>query len=172
MSQTNSANESDKQLPRELRVCRAIRLLAQGMPEDEIAGAVGVRENTLDKWQQDRNFQSLLACVKENGRLRHVFEALQDLTPGAIKALRRALEGSDDRVAVQAAKDVLDRVGVIQQDREAHETIIRFEYGTPDGQPYTAPSWADRYPATPGAVQSGSMRASVREDGNGQDHDA
>ncbi|MBN1563477.1 MAG: hypothetical protein JXA10_06550 [Anaerolineae bacterium] len=176
MKRAKTGDTSGQQPPRELRVCRAIRLLAQGLPGAEVAGAINVREKTLENWQQGADFQALLACMKENGRLRDAFATLQDLTPEAIEALHRALEGSDDRLAVQAAKDVLDRVGIIYQkggaNQEAHETIIRFEYGTPDGQPYTAPSWADRHPAPPGTIQGGGVRAALREDGDGQDHDA
>ncbi len=168
-------SQSKTRDPREMRVCRAIRLLAQGTAEDEVARMIGVLPRTLETWQHNSDFQALYRCIKENGRLRGAYDALQNLTPGAVEALHRALEGSDDRVAVQAAKEVLDRVGVIQQkeekEQEANETIIRIEYQTPDGKPYSSTPWADRHPPTSGAVQSGGLWPEVREDGSGETAD-
>jgi hypothetical protein len=163
--------------PVEQRVCRAIRLLARGSPEAEVARAVRVMPQTLARWQQSTDFQVLLACLKENGRLRDALAELDTLTPDAINALRRALANENDRVAVQAARDILDRAGVsrrtgahAQPDDQATEQVIRLEYVNPAGQPYAAAPWADRHPRTSGEVQGGELRSPVREDRDGQDH--
>jgi hypothetical protein len=158
------------QPPREIRVCRAIRLLAGGTAADEVARVVRVLPRTLDTWQGNDDFQGLLRCMKENGRLRDAYDALHDLTDDAVDVLHRALEGSDDRIAVQAAKDVLDRVGLIRQkeglQKEDNETVIQIEYKTPDGKPYSSTPWADRHPRTSGAVQGSGVWPEVREDGS------
>jgi hypothetical protein len=159
----------------EARVCRAIRLLAQGQPADEVARAIHVLPKTLAAWQDNADFQTLLACMRENGRLRAALDRLEALTPDAVEALHRALEGDDDRVAVQAAREVLDRVGLIRRTGierdEPSEKVIRVEYKTPDGKPFSAPPWAERNPITPRALQSGSVREALRKDGDGQDSD-
>jgi hypothetical protein len=159
----------------EARVCRAIRLLAQGQPADEVARAIHVLPKTLAAWQDNADFQTLLACMRENGRLRAALDRLEALTPDAVEALHRALEGDDDRVAVQAAREVLDRVGLIRRTEiereESSEKVIRVEYNTPDGKPFSAPPWAERNPITPGALQSGGVRETLRQDGDGQDSD-
>jgi hypothetical protein len=159
----------------EARVCRAIRLLAQGQPADDVARAIRVLPRTLAAWQDNADFQVLLACIRENGQLRAALDRLEALTPDAIDALHRALEGDNDRVAVQAAREVLDRVGLIRRTKverdEPSEKVIRVEYKTPDGKPFSAPPWAERNPITPGALQSGSVRETLRQDGDGQDSD-
>jgi hypothetical protein len=154
----------------EERVCRAIRLLAEGTTADDVARAIRVRPATLAAWQESDDFRALLACMRENGRLH---DALDALTPGAIAALRRALEGDDVKVAVSAAREVLDRVGLIRRkglvSEESSEHTIRVEYAYPDGLPVSTTPWADRHPATPGALQSGGVRSPLREDGDGED---
>jgi len=102
-----------KNPPVEMRVCRAIRLLAEGWSADEVARAVRVRPATLAAWQADDDFRVLLTCVTEAGQVHDALEALDDLTPGAIAALRRALEGDDMALAVRAAHEVLERVGLL-----------------------------------------------------------
>lgn len=156
------------------QLCRAIRLLAKGAAPDSVAQTVRVTPRTLARWQANADFRALVACMRENGRLRDALDQLEALTPGAIEALRRALESANDRVAVQAARDVLDRVGVIRRttatEDESTERVIRLEYVNPAGTPYTAAPWADRHPRAPGALQGGGVRSPLREDGDGQDH--
>ena len=159
-------NQSRDRPTVEERVCHAIRLLAEGHTADNVALAVRVRPGTLAVWQASDDFRALLACMRENGRLH---DALDALTPGAIAALRRALEGDDVRVAVSAAREVLDRVGLIRRSEESSEHTIRVEYAYPDGLPVSASPWADRHPTAPGALQGGGVWPPLREDGDGED---
>jgi hypothetical protein len=160
--------------PLEARVCRAIRLLAEGQNADDVARAVHVRPATLAAWQADEDFQALLDSLYAFGQAR---ESLDALTDDAIAALHRALAGDELRVAVQAAREVLDRVGLIRRRRVDHlidpssEQVIRVEYGNLDRQPVSTPPWADRNPAESGAVQGGGVRSPLRQDGDGQDSD-
>lgn len=162
--------------PVEARVCRAIRLLAEGLPADTVAQKVRVMPETLDRWQALDDFRALLACMRENGRMRDALDQLDALTPDAIEALRRALANDNDRIAVGAARDVLDRVGVIRragrhtgENDEPTEQVIRLEYVNPTGTPYAASPWAERHPRAPGAVQGGGVRSAVGEDDGGDD---
>jgi len=153
----------------ELRICRAIRLLAEGRGRDEVARMVGALPRTLAAWERDEDFQALLACLRENRRARDALAALDDLTPVAIAALRRALDGDDDALALRAAREVLERVGPLAE-RSAVQTI-RVEYGSHDGQPVSAAPWADRNPAPSGPLQSSGLRETLRQDGDGTDSD-
>lgn len=154
---------------RELRVCRAIRLLAEGRDREEVARAVGALPRTLAAWERDDEFRALLGCLREHGRARDALAALDDLTPVAIAALRRALDGDDDALALRAAREVLERVGPLAE-RSAVQTI-RVEYGSRDGHPVSAAPWADRNPAPSGALQGGGLRETLRQDGDGADSD-
>ncbi|NDJ77268.1 MAG: hypothetical protein GYB65_13520 [Chloroflexi bacterium] len=158
--------------PVEDRVCHAIRLLAEGYPPDAVAAMIHVRPPTLATWQRSAHFQALLGCLREMGDLQAAREALEDLTPDAIAALERALTGSDDRLAVQAARDVLDRVGLIRHQGSKDDNIphtITVEYRTHDGKPQSIAPWAERHPVSPRALQGGGLRSPLREDGDGQD---
>ena len=154
---------------RELRVCRAIRLLAEGRDREDVARAVGALPRTLAAWERDDEFRALLACLREHGRARDALAALDDLTPVAIAALRRALDGDDDTLALRAAREVLERVGPLAA-RETGQTI-RVEYGSRDGKPVSAAPWAARNPAPSGPLQGGGLREALRQDGDGADSD-
>jgi len=159
----------------EARVCRAIRLLAEGWSIDEVARAVRVRPGTVESWQADADFQSLLDCLQHYGQMQDALETLNDLTPGAIAALRRALVGDDVRIAVQAAREVLDRVGLIRRKgiiseiEQTSEQTIRVEYVNPDSQAVSTSPWSDRHPAPPGTLQGGGVWPPLWQDGDGQD---
>ena len=154
---------------RELRVCRAIRLLAEGRDREDVAQAVGALPRTLAAWERDDEFRALLACLREHGRARDALAALDDLTPVAIAALRRALDGDDDALALRAAREVLERIGPLAE-RSAVQSI-RVEYGSRDGQPVSAAPWADRNPGPSGPLQGGGLRETLRQDGDGADSD-
>ncbi|MBN1679564.1 MAG: hypothetical protein JW966_04680 [Anaerolineae bacterium] len=160
--------------PVETRVCRAIRLLAEGKPPGDVAQQVRILPATLAAWQESGDFQALLACLSDYGRMRFVVGALRDLTPDAIAALRRALTGPDTRWAVQAAQEVLNRLERLDNDMaEGGESssvqTIRVEYVNREGHTVSTTPWADRHPASPGTLQGGGLRSPLREDRDGQD---
>mgnify|MGYP001164668710 FL=1 len=149
------------------RVCRAAVLLAQGKSVQAAAEAVRARPATISAWAAGADFRALRAALAERRRVRNALDRLGDLTPGAIEALRRALEGDDLGLAIRAAREVLERIGPLAQiDREQ---TIRVEYVSRDGQAVSTTPWAERHPATPGPVQGGRVRKALRQDGDGQD---
>jgi hypothetical protein len=178
MGTQHNAKRRDRP-PVEARVCRAIRLLAEGRSAGDVAQIVRVRPETLAAWQADPDFRALVACMTESGQMAAALDALNDLTSEAILALHKALSGDDVRVAVQAAREVLDRVGLIRRKgvvaegsiTEMSEQVVRVEYVNRDGQAVSTTPWADRHSASPGTVQGGGVRAALREDGDGQDSD-
>jgi len=149
------------------RVCRAAALLAQGKSIQAVADAVRARPATISAWAAGADFRALRAALAERRRVRTALDRLGDLTPGAIEALRRALESDDLALAIRAAREVLERIGPLAQiDREQ---TIRVEYVNRDGQAVSTAPWAERHPAAPGQVQGGRVRAALRQDGDGQD---
>ena len=158
---------------RELRICRAARLLAAGQTPEEVARAVHAKPETVARWQADEDFRALVDCLRTHGQARRALDALGALTDEAIDRLRQALAGDDDRLALQAAQQVLDRVGLVRRSaalgEETAEQVIRVEYVNPEGQPISTAPWAARNPASSGALQGGGVRAPLREDGDGQD---
>lgn len=154
--------------PREQRVCRAIRLLAEGRSAETVAREVRVMPQTLAAWQAWDDFQTLLRCVQQSGQMRDAIDMLDALTPEAVETLRDALDSPDRWLAVQAAREVLKYVTQIKQ---VTGQVIRVEYVNPERNPVSTAPWSDRHPAAPGALQSGGVRAPLREDGDGQDSD-
>ncbi len=164
----SATTQNSKRPARELRVCRAIRLLAEGMPERAVAAEVRVTRQTMDKWQQDAEFRALLKIMREHGRLREVLRELNALSMEAVNVLKDKLNHSDDRIAVQVARDVLDRIGATRGARveDSSEQVIRVEYVTRDGKTYASAPWAERHPPASGTVQGAGDGAAVREDGD------
>ncbi len=152
--------------PAELRVCRAIRLLAAGKSEAETAREVRVMPPTLASWQQAEDFRALVKAAQQADRAQSVVEMLDALTPGAVEALRRALESDQLQVAVWAAREVLRYVSQIKQ---VTGQTITVEYKNPEHRAVSTPPWADRHPAPSGALQGGGVWSPLRQDGDGQD---
>ncbi len=162
--------------PVEQRVCRAILLLAEGRAPDEVAALVRISPKTLAAWQESSDFKVLLRRMREICLIENATQALQDLTPDAIDAYRRALSGPSVQWAVLAAREVLDRVERFAE-REAQRQKFnpsaanRMEVLNPDGEPFVITPWAERNPVEPRALQSGSVRETLRQDGDGEDSD-
>ena len=157
--------------------------LASGQTEEDILGALGVDPETLGVWLADEPVAARLEALKTYEAALGAFARLIALTPEAVDAFERALAGDNSQVAVRAAREVLDRVGLgrpapVVRSRSAaassktdapSERVIRVEYGTPDHQAVSAAPWADRDSEASGAVQGGGVREALREDGDGQD---
>jgi len=158
--------------PRELLGCRALLLLVQGMSPGEVTGRLRLHASTLEKWMDQPDFKQLLSILRSAQLMNEDTESLDDLTLDALDALRRALTGPSVQWAVLAARDVLDRVERIAEQKAAAQSQtapIRVEYINPERKPYTAPFWTEGHPDAPEALQSGSLRETLREDGTGQD---
>lgn len=158
--------------PIEQRVCRAIVLLAKGYPPDEVAVTVRVKPETLAAWQEGEEFQLLLRAL----RAAHTVDTLEDLTPDAIEAYRRALTGPSVQWAVLAAREVLDRVERLAAREAQRQRLLsaanRVEVWNPDNEPVVIAPWAERNPVEPRSLQSGSLRETLREDGDGESSDS
>lgn len=156
--------------------------LASGQTEEDILAALGIDPETLGVWLADEPVAARLEALKTYDAALAAFARLIALTPEAVDAFERALAEGNSQVAVRAAREVLDRVGLgrpapVVRSRPAasnnagapSERVIRVEYGTPDHQAVSAAPWADRDPEASGALQGGGVRTPLRQDGGGQD---
>ena len=115
----------------EIRVCRAIRLLAEGWELPQVAQAIKVRHGTLAAWMADDDFQTLLDALVDAVRMRPIFDTQEQLIADAIDTLRRTLREGNPALAVRVAHDILDRaqIGSQMEKKKPKEQIIRIEYG-------------------------------------------
>ncbi|HEX3054205.1 MAG TPA: hypothetical protein VHP83_26355 [Aggregatilineaceae bacterium] len=167
-----SADHPRDRPPRELLACSVALMFAQGASPADINQTYLVRPTTLEKWLANDDFRQIVSLLRQAQAANNAVDALDDLTLDALDALRRALTGPSVQWAVLAARDVLDRIERIAEQKAAAQSQtapIRVEYINPERKPYTAPFWTEGHPDAPEALQSGSLRETLREDGTGQD---
>jgi hypothetical protein len=133
------------------RVCKGLRLLAEGWEPAVAAHAVGVRQKTMRQWQASEEFQTLLACIKAFGRMQFSLDALNMLTPEAVTALRRLLQYGESGVTAQVARDIVKwarevEAQIREQEEKRERRVIRVVHETPDGKPIVSRPWAERNP--------------------------
>jgi hypothetical protein len=121
----------------EIRVCRAIRLLAEGWDLPQVAQAIKVRHGTLAAWMADDDFQTLREALVEAVQMREIFDAQDRLIEEAIGTLRRTLREGNPALAVRVAQDILNRAQVLAPPAKRKSEVIRVEYKntTADGKP-------------------------------------
>jgi hypothetical protein len=145
MSQINAATYGE-------RVCKALRLLAEGWEPEAAAHAAGVRQKTMREWQRNDDFQTLLACMKAFGRMQFSLDVLNTLTPEAVAALRRLLQHGENGVTAQVARDIVKwarevEAQIREQEEKRERRVIRVVYDNPGGKRITSVPWAERNPA-------------------------
>ncbi len=133
------------------RVCKTLRLLAEGWEPAAAAHAAGVRQKTMRAWQQNEDFKTILVCMRAFGRMQFSLDVLNTLTPEAVEALRRLLQHGEGAVTAQVARDIVKwarevEAQIREQEEERAKHVIRVEYDTPDGKPFSASPWAERNP--------------------------
>jgi hypothetical protein len=120
---------------KEVRVYRAIRLLAEGWELPEVAEAIKARHGTLTTWMADDDFQTLMELLNEAVHIRQLYEAQERLIDEAYETLRRTMREGNPALAVRVARDILDRARVrapepVKRWRPPEEHVIRVEYKT------------------------------------------
>ena len=133
------------------RVCKALRLMAEGWEPEAAAHAAGVRHKTMHQWQQNEDFRTILACMRAFGRMRFSLDTLNSLTPEAVEALRRLLQHGEGHVTAQVARDIVKwareveaQIRAQEEKREKH--TVHVVYDTPDRKPISSSPWAERNP--------------------------
>ncbi len=94
--------------------------------------------------------------------------SLADLQTLALSALARALQSDDERIALRAAQIVVNALyrnlpPVVSEKVK----VLTIQYGDDPNDP--PPPWANQGYRTPGALQSGSLRAALGQDGSRED---
>ncbi len=137
-----------------VRVCRALRLLAEGWEPRAAAHAAGVQQKTMQQWQQNEDFKTILACMRAFGRMQFSLDTLNSLTPEAVGALRRLLQHGEGSVTAQVARDIVKWAREVeaqireQEDRrdQREKQHVRTILVTPDGERIASIPWAERNP--------------------------
>lgn len=78
-------------------------MVTTSLTQQEIADIVGVRRETVSKYQNHPEFDEL--------KMKYEREFLGDLVSPALRTLRKLLNSENDNVRLNAAKDILDRTG-------------------------------------------------------------
>lgn len=78
-------------------------MVTTSLTQQEIAEVVGVRRETVSKYQNHSEFEDL--------KMKYEREFLGDLVSPALRELRELLSAESDSVRLNAVKDILDRTG-------------------------------------------------------------
>jgi len=101
------ATNSDKFRQLTQQQMNAIGLIMEGKSDRAVAEAVGVTRQTVNEWR-NRDIIFIAALNKERIELwREARERLKSLTGQAVDVLGRQLESSDPKVALAAARHIL-----------------------------------------------------------------
>lgn len=103
------------------------RLTQQGFKQQEIASQLGTRTATVRSIQKDPLFQNHMASLEDRSD-EETLTARKILADGAVKAAKKVvetIESYDEKLALQASKDVLDRTGysAAQQSQHLHAHV-------------------------------------------------
>ena len=102
---TNEMNEKEEM---------ALALILQGRKDAEVAEELGVSRMTIWRWKKD-NLQFIQALEEKRAHLRQQAEDnLLELTESAVNAIRDALNDSDTKIRLQAAKLVF---GILRDNK-------------------------------------------------------
>lgn len=103
----NKATNSDRFRQLTQQQMNAIGLIMEGKSDRAVAEAVGVTRQTVNEWR-NRDIIFIAALNKERIELwREARERLKSLTAQAVDVLGRQLESSDPKIALAAARHIL-----------------------------------------------------------------
>ena len=103
----------------------AMTLRISGLTYPEIAEKISKNEQTVKKWfSQDDLFQTEYNELKEEIRAKNK-DKLLDLTGQAIEALQRNLACDNPHAEINAAKEILNRVGIEEKTKVEQKTELK-----------------------------------------------
>ncbi len=129
-------------------------------------GIPAARREILDR-KATRLMKAVIAAAPAAHRPEGDSPSLTDLHPLALGALARALQSDDEKVALRAAQVVLSLVRQSLPPTLQKAKVITIQYG--DDPPIDPSAWAANRPEQPRALQSGGLRTTLGQDGNGED---
>ena len=109
---------------------RAVYLETVGKTADEIAADIGKDRATIFRWRKRPDYE---AAVRElcGARDAELSRRLAESARKAVGVLEATLDSEDERLALDAAKTVLDRTGFSKQERVQVESKIEMSSGSP-----------------------------------------
>lgn len=105
---------------------QAAELIAAGHPQRVVARQVGMSDRTLRDWLKKPDFVAMVADYKR-GFVGMALSRLQQRAHGLIDKLLKLTDSEDERIALAACRDALDRAGVSaeHQQRQAELDLKR-----------------------------------------------
>lgn len=102
----------------------AMKLRITGQTYKKIADQVNKKAQTVNNWfNNDKLFQEEYEDLKEELRAKNK-DKLLDLTAEAIEALSRNLNCNNPHAEINAAKEILNRVGIEEKTKVEEETTL------------------------------------------------
>jgi len=99
-------------------------MLATGAGVQEVADELEIHRSTLWEWRQEAAFQAFYNRLLSEIRA-DVKEGLVGLYEDAIDTVRQCLNSDDERVALKAASQVIERVEALEPGRTDPHAILR-----------------------------------------------
>lgn len=109
------------------KVSKALLRLAEGWSLEDAARHARVLHVTLACWMKDEDFMAVVTCLQEYAKTRQSIDLLEGLTDDALAALRRTMHQGTPGQALEAARDVLNRVDALAKKQEEAEQYARRE---------------------------------------------
>jgi len=103
---------------------RGLELLMLGMGRTEVARELKVDRSTVWKWMHDPTFAARLKETQQQSRERARVR-VNELAMHALDACERCLDDEDGRVAMAAAKVILDRVDPVGSASEQAREMLQ-----------------------------------------------
>jgi transposase-like protein len=103
---------------------RAAYMLATGAGVQEVADELDVHRSTLWDWRQQATFQAFYNRLLSEIRA-DVKEGLVGLYEEAVDTVRECLNSEDERVALKAASQVIERVEALEPGSTDPHAILR-----------------------------------------------
>jgi len=105
-----------KSVTAEARHTEAATMLLNGLTVAAVAEQLGIARSTLYDWRRTPEFLAIHAQLSDD-RIRRARTIIAGAGPKAARAIVGTIDSDDESIALNAAKDVLDRAGVLKGQR-------------------------------------------------------
>ena len=95
---------------------KAAAKLLDGDTLVDVAASLGITRGTLYNWRQLPEFRAIHAQLSDD-RIRRARTIIAGASPAAARGVVSAIDSEREDIALSAAKDVLDRAGVLKGQR-------------------------------------------------------
>lgn len=100
-----------------LKQNEAIKLILQGLNNEEIARKLKVNNNTVYRWRNQESFKSILS-QKQEELMEEVFQKIKKLSLQSLKVLEELLVNADnENNKLKSAMFIIDKLFVIKDEK-------------------------------------------------------